>query len=180
RHGGAGSFASPPAEAPSPSRNLQVVGTASAKAVEFYERYFGAFPYSQLSITQMPGRLSQGWPGLIFLSSYLFLGPQEKEKLEVDPARRLIFELVVAHETAHQWWGDLVTWNGYRDQWIMEGLANYSALMLLEARDPAKFRQIMQNYRADLIAKNRKGTPVMDAGPVTLGVRSSSSQFPDA
>jgi peptidase M1-like protein len=128
----------------------------------------------------MPGTVSQGWPGLIFLSSYSFLSPQQKAQIQVDARRRLISEQVIAHETAHQWWGDLVTWSGYRDQWIMEGLANYSALMLLESRDPAKFHQIMQNYREELIAKNRKGMPVMDAGPVTLGVRSSSSQFPDA
>jgi hypothetical protein len=166
-------------QVPSPSQNSQMVGTASAKAVEFYERRFGAFPYGGLAITQMPGSFSQGWPGLIFLSSYCFLSPQEKERLEGDPGRRLISEQVIAHETAHQWWGDLVTWSGYRDQWIMEGLANYSAMMLLESRDPAKFHAVMQKYRDDLLAKNRKGIPLMDAGPVTLGVRLSSSQLPD-
>jgi hypothetical protein len=156
-----------------------MVGTASAKAVEFYERHLGAFPYSGLAITQMPGSFSQGWPGLIFLSSYCFLSPQEKERLEGDPGRRLISEQVIAHETAHQWWGDLVIWNGYRDQWIMEGLANYSAMMLLESQDPAKFRAVMQKYRDDLLAKNRRGMPLMDAGPVTLGLRLSSSQLPN-
>jgi hypothetical protein len=171
-------LASPP-QIPSPSQNAQMVGTASAKAVEFYEPRFGVFPYSELAITQMPGSFSQGWPGLIFLSSYLFLSPQEKARLESDPGQRLISEQVIAHETAHQWWGDLVIWNGYRDQWIMEGLANYSAMMLLESRDPAKFRTVMQKYRDDLLAKNRSGMPLMDAGPVTLGVRLSSSQLPN-
>src|SRR5260370_1464284 len=98
----------------------------------------------------------------------------------MDPARRPMSEQVIAHETAHQWWGDLVTWKGYRDQWIMEGLANYSALLLLESHDPAKFRQIMQQYRDDLIAKNRKVISLMDAGPVTLVVLLSSSHIPDA
>jgi hypothetical protein len=108
------------------------------------------------------------------------LSPQQREQLQMDPGRRLMSEQVIAHETAHQWWGDLVTWKGYRDQWIMEGLANYSALLLLESHDPAKFRQIMQQYRDDLVAKNRKGVSFMDAGPVTLGVRLSSSQLPGA
>ena len=172
-------FAQPP-QLPSPSRNEQMVGSTSARAVEFYERHFGPFPYRELAITQIPGATSQGWPGLIFLSSYSFLSPQEKEKLETDPGRRLRSDQVIAHETAHQWWGDVVTWKSYRDQWIMEGLANYSALMLLESHDPPKFRQIMQNYRDDLIGKNRNGKPLTDAGPVTLGVRLSSSRFPDA
>jgi Peptidase family M1 domain len=163
---------------PSPSSNLQTVGAASAKALEFYERLFGPFPFSQLSITQMPGNQSQGWPGLVFLSSYAFLSPQDKQMLERDPVRRAMAEQVVAHETAHQWWGDLVSWSGYRDQWISEGLSNYSALMLLETHDPAKFHVVMERFRNDLLAKNPKGVPLMDAGPVTLGLRLSSSQLP--
>src|SRR5216684_1398447 len=167
-------------ERPSPAENGQMVGTISAKALEFYERRFGPFPYSDLAITQFPGTVSQGWPGLIFLSSYAFLRPQQRERVESDPNQRLIEEQVIAHETAHQWWGDLVTWRGYRDQWIMEALANYSALMLLESRNPAQFRLIMQKYRDDLLTKNRDGMPLMDAGPVTLGLRLSSSRSPSA
>jgi hypothetical protein len=165
---------------PSPAENRQAVGAASAQAIEFYQRYFGSYPYGELAITQMPGNVSQGWPGLIFLSSYSFLTAQEKTKLEPDPVRRMLSDQVIAHETAHQWWGDLLNWSGYRDQWMMEGLANYSAMMLLESHDPAKFRLIMQSYRNDLVAKGPKGLPLMDAGPVTLGFRLSSSQFPTA
>lgn len=157
-----------------------MVGATSAKALDFYEQCFGPFPYNQLALTQFPGTESQGWPGLIFLSSYAFLNPQQLERMESDPGRRLIGEQVIAHETAHQWWGDLVTWRGYRDQWIMEALANYSALMLLQSHNPAQFRQVLQKYRDDLLVKNREGVPMMDAGPVTLGLRLSSSQSPDA
>jgi hypothetical protein len=167
-------------ELPSPAENAQVVGEVSAKALGFYERCFGPFPYDELALTQFPGTTSQGWPGLIFLSSYAFLRPRQAEQMLSDPSRRLISEQTIAHETAHQWWGDLVTWRGYRDQWIMEALANYSAMMLLESRNPAQFRQIMQTYRDDLMAKNRGGLPLMDAGPVTLGGRLSSSQWPSA
>ena len=168
------------AEVPSPAENARMVSETSARAVEFYERCFGPFPYGELNLTQFPGSGSQGWPGLIFLSSYAFLRPQQIENLQSDPGQRLISEQIIAHETAHQWWGDLVTWRGYRDQWIMEALANYSALMLLESRSPAQFRQVMQKYRDDLLVKNKDGMPLMDAGPVSLGLRLSSSQSPDA
>jgi peptidase M1-like protein len=165
---------------PSPSGNTRMVSGISAQAIEFYEQYFGPYPYRGLSITQLPGPLSQGWPGLIFLSSYSFLTPDEKAKVQGNPVRRLISNQVIAHETAHQWWGDLVNWNTYRDQWIVEGLANYSALMLLESHDPAGFHQVMQTYRDDLMAKNDQGMALMEAGPVTLGFRLSSSKFPSA
>jgi hypothetical protein len=91
----------------------------------------------------------------------------------------LVLEQTTPHEVAHQWWGDLVTWSGYRDQWVMEALANYSALMLLESRNPGAFRELMQKFRDDLLAKNRKGEPITTAGPVTLGLRLSSSRFPN-
>jgi hypothetical protein len=61
----------------------------------------------------------------------------------------------------------------------MEALANYSALMLLEFENPAKFRMAMEKYRDDLLQKNQPGKQVMDSGPITLGTRLSSSQFPD-
>jgi hypothetical protein len=73
-----------------------------------------------------------------------------------------------------------VNWDSYRDQWMMEALANYSALMLQQSQDPAKFQLIMRKYRDDLLSKGPKGMPLMDAGPVTLGFRLSSSVFPGA
>src|SRR5256886_6326584 len=163
---------------PSPSRNAQNVADASARALQFFGILFGPYPYSSLAITQMPGVVSQGWPGLIFLSSYAFLTPAEKSQQHMSPVTKTLSEQVIAHETAHQWWGDAVLWSGYRDQWIMEALANYSSLMLLQLQDPLQFRSVMEKYREDLLAKNKEGLPLMNAGPVTFGVRLSSSHFP--
>ena len=164
---------------PSPARNAQAVADRSARAIEFYARRFGPYPYSELALTQMPGNISQGWPGLIFLSSLSFLSPVERSHLHMSPLQATLDETVVAHETAHQWWGDLITWGSYRDQWIVEALANYSSLMLLESEDPSQFRAVMGKFRDDLLLKNSQGVPLMEAGPVTLGSRLSCSQFPD-
>jgi len=164
---------------PSPARNAQTVANASAHAIEAFSRRFGPYPYSELSLTQMPGNLSQGWPGLIFLSSLTFLTGEEESRLHMGQAEKVILKLVIPHETAHQWWGDLVLWNSYRDQWISEALANYSALMLFEAEDPNEFHVVMEKYRDDLLQKNKAGQPLMEDGAVTLGIRLSCSEFPD-
>ena len=163
---------------PSPARDAQAVADRAAKAIVNYSQWFGPYPYSSLALTQMPGELSQGWPGLVFLSSFAFLSPREQADLHLDPVTRELDDLVLVHETAHQWWGDLVLWKSYRDQWLAEGLANYAALMLLEQQNPVQFRQILEKYRHDLVSENKDGERLRDAGPVTLGQRLDSSHFP--
>ncbi|HEY4904145.1 MAG TPA: M1 family aminopeptidase [Candidatus Sulfotelmatobacter sp.] len=164
---------------PSPASNEAGVAAEAAEAIEYYAARFGPFPYSRLSLTQMPGRESQGWPGLVFLSSYAFLTDDERAQIRQEPVNILMQDQIPAHETAHQWWGDLITWSTYRDQWFSEGLANYCSLMMLQAKNPAGFRQIMERYRRDLVEKNKDGLPMKDDGPVTLGTRLLSSKFPD-
>lgn len=167
---------SPP---PSPARNAQTVADEGARAVEFFSKLYGPYPYSQLSLTQMPGDLSQGWPSLVFLSSFSFLAPEDKSHLHLSDLDTSLSSAVVAHEIAHQWWGDLVSWRSYRDQWLVEALANYSSLLLLESHDPARFTAIMQRFRDNLVARNKQEREIVQAGPVSLGVRLTNSEFPD-
>jgi hypothetical protein len=164
---------------PSPARTQLSVAEAAAGAIQFFSERLGPFPYSRLALTQMPGRESQGWPSLIFLSSYAFLTDAEREQMHFDLPRRVLQQQIPAHETAHQWWGDLISWRSYRDQWLSEGLANYCALMMVQQKNPVAFREIMQRYRLDLVRKNKDGASPEDAGPVTLGVRLLSSHFPE-
>jgi hypothetical protein len=167
-----------PPPPPSPARNEQSVADESARAVDFFSRRFGPYPYGKLALTQMPGKVSQGWPGLIFLSSFAFLSSQQRAELHLSSVDSTLTHGVIAHETAHQWWGDLVGWKSYRDQWIVEALSEYSSLMLLESGSAGDFRAVMDNYRDNLLVKNNDGVPLKDAGPVTLGVRLSCSHFP--
>ena len=164
--------------APSPARNAMAVAELTARAISDYMGWFGSFPYSQLALTQMPGRESQGWPGLIFLSSYAFLSKEERQELHMNPDATLRTEQIPAHEAAHQWWGDLITWRSYRDQWFSEGLANYCSLMVLQQKSPQDFRHIMEDYRRGRAEKNKDGSLPKDSGPVTLGARLLSSHYP--
>jgi len=90
-------------------------------------------------------------------------------------------DVLQAHETAHQWWGNRVTPASYRDNWLMEALANYSALLYLEKRRGTRSLEIMlENYRDNLLAKNQAGQVVEAAGPIVLGTRLETSQEPRA
>lgn len=163
---------------PSPAKTEATVGESAARAIRYYSERFGPYPYSQLALTQMPGRDSQGWPGLIFLSSYAFLNATDREQLHLQPYQIALQKQLPAHETAHQWWGDLISWDTYRDQWLSEGLANYCAMMMLQDKDQSDFHEIMEKYRRDLLSLNKDGVAPKDAGPVTLGGRLLSSRFP--
>jgi len=169
------------ATAPSPADNAQRVANEGARTIDFYARRIGPYPYSSLALTQMPGTDSQSWPGLIYLSSYVFLSAEERSAARVNQFGNLAYQrLMEQHETAHQWWGDLLLWKSYREQWIVEALSNYCALLKLESEDPSKFRDIMNHYRQELLSKNTAGVEFTEAGPVTLGVRLNSSRFPNA
>jgi hypothetical protein len=166
---------------PEPAKQVQRITSEAAATVTFLANELNPFPYSRLEITQLPALLSQSWPGLIYLSSMAFLTQAERRALGVkDPYMELLLsDLMLAHETAHQWWGDAVDWDSYRDQWIIEALANYSALAMLERAGPEKIKIVLNRYRDDLLQGTANGT-ISEAGPVTLGQRLTSSRFPRA
>ncbi len=166
---------------PDPAREAQQIAEQAAATVEFLSSELDPFPYSNLEITQLPGTVSQSWPGLIYLSSTAFLSSDERRALGIrEPYLELLLSrLMLSHETAHQWWGDAVDWVSYRDEWILEALANYSALLMLEKLHPGDMKTALNYYRAELLRETKNGI-IAEAGPVTLGRRLTSSRFPDA
>ncbi len=176
-------FLLPPPSPPRPATLIPDVGTEVAQAVEFFAEHFGPFPYRQLSVSQIPGSFGQGFPGLLYLSTLTFLPAADQARLGLgERARDLLSELVPVHETAHQWWGNLVGVNSYRDEWLLEALATYSSLLYLEGKPEgaSAVREWLGRYRSDLLAKTEDGEYAEAAGPVSLGQRLNSSQSPRA
>jgi hypothetical protein len=158
----------------------EIAASEAASAIEYLSPRIGLYPFHSLSLTQMPGDLSQGWPGLVFLSSYVFVPQRERGPAASSEFDRVLFDrLMVPHETAHQWWGDSVYWTTYRDKWLSEALSNYSAMMSFEREYPKDFRTVLEFYRTRLTEKGPDGRPNREAGPVTLGHRLNSSAFPE-
>jgi hypothetical protein len=163
-----------------PSATTAQVAHDAANSIRFYEHLLGPYPFSTLKLTQFPGPDSQGWPSLIYLSSYSYLTEKQMQALGMGPFLQAFFgTLMVRHEVAHMWWGHEVFWDSYRDQWLSEALANYSALLMTQQDEPEKFRLIMEGYRNQLVSKF-EDRELHDAGPVTLGVRLNSAKFPRA
>ena len=121
--------------APSPSAALKQLGQNIDASIRFFESWSGPFPYRSLSVSQIPGTFGQGWPGLLYLSTLSFLPDDAQRHAGLsDTSREHFTELVPFHEVAHQWWGNVVGWSSYRDQWIDEAMANYLTLLFAETR----------------------------------------------
>ncbi len=90
-------------------------------ALNYYCNFFGTYPYKDFKAALHPFSFGQG------LATLLMLPP-------VDTADRDVFKFI-AHETSHQWWGNMVAWRSYRDQWLSEGFAEYSGMLYTWERD---------------------------------------------
>ena len=171
----------PPAPAPDPTAQSQALANEVASECAFFTSRFGPPPLTQLTVSPIPGRFGQGFPGLIYLSTLAYLRPQDRPNAANRNTQLFFSELLHAHEVAHQWWGNVVTTSGYQDGWIMEGLANYSALMYLEKKKGTRaLEELLEGYKMDLLAKLPDGNTVESRGPITWGLRLESSQSPMA
>jgi len=177
-------FSVPEAPQPSPAAVLKRLGSEISDSIHFFETLNGPFPFDHLDVSQIPGSFGQGWPGLLYLSTLVFLAPETQAQAGVGQRmQQETRELMPFHEVAHQWWGNVVGSASYRDTWIQEGLASYLALMYADSRKPGEHRLTtwLENFRQQLVAEI-PGTKeiVGDAGPLTFSARLTSSKAPNA
>ncbi|MEM8995886.1 MAG: M1 family aminopeptidase, partial [Acidobacteriota bacterium] len=150
------------------------LGATVAGSLTFFEELFGDYPFDHLSVVTLPSGLSQSLPGYIQLSNLA---------MEDDWLYTLLLGLedrrtVIAHEVSHQWWGNEVGWKTYRDQWISEAMANYSALLWARRGAPPGVDLGLgptAGWDAALSVPLADGRPLESVGPLVLGERLSSS-----
>lgn len=176
-----GIMAPPP---PSPADALNSLAREVNSSITFFERYNGSFPFPRLAVSQIPGTFGQGWPGLLYLSTFSFLPPETQELAGINSSSQEMYtDIMPVHEVAHQWWGNVVGWSSYRDQWITEGLAVYLSLLYADSQKMPDRTLLawLTRYRKRLSTKPfDSDLAPADIGPVTMGTRLSSSKSPDA
>lgn len=98
--------------------------------VSYFARTVGPFPYPQLQHLQSSTRFGgMENAGAIFYADRLFREPAG------------VGDGLIAHETAHQWFGDAVTEAAWGHVWLSEGFATYfAALYAADARGDTAFR----------------------------------------
>jgi len=104
--------------------------------LHFYNDYFGvAYPLPKLDLVAAPGDIWGGamenWGAILYSQGTLLIDPAGATESD----RQLVFE-VVAHEMAHQWFGDLVTMAWWDDLWLNEGFASWMQTTAADALHP--------------------------------------------
>jgi hypothetical protein len=148
-------------------------------AVELYTNYFGPMSYKSLEVTQQTaGNYGQAWPGLVFLPIYYFLDTTQRHQLHLDNLKSQYWKVVEPHEVAHEWWGHAVGFAGYRDQWMSEGFADFSASLFIQyiRKDRKEYLQYWKDLHDQLLEKDSYGQRPIDVGSVTMGYRVSTSK----
>ncbi|HEY4492062.1 MAG TPA: M1 family metallopeptidase, partial [Acidobacteriota bacterium] len=115
---------------------------SAVQALEYYEKNFGPYPYTELDVVEAPlygGAGGVEFPGIVTISSMLYrdVTPDAQDdllkKLIADnPTFDQLIEFVVAHEVAHQWWNAVVGSNSKQFPFIDEAMANFSAILYFE------------------------------------------------
>jgi hypothetical protein len=142
--------------------------------LEFYTRAFGPYPFEKLAIVlrQWPDFGGHSPASFIVLNEVPWLG-ESGFRLKGDSPVDLSSwdEYFLAHEIAHQWWGQGVSFASYKDQWLSEGLAQYAAASYLRREyGPGAFASILKKFARWTEKKSRRG-------PIIMGSRLSFDDF---
>ncbi len=142
----------------------------AAPALKFYSETVGPYPYEKLALiigaTRFGGMENSS---AIVFSSTLF-DPRSNDTMSPRFGIPMRVEDVVAHEIAHQWFGDSVTESTWADLWLSEGFATYFAGLFIEKYESEDaFRQYMRGAATRYFAYEKQhNIPVHDTETLDL------------
>jgi hypothetical protein len=133
--------------------------------IRFYASLAGDVPYPTFTLALIEGDLPGGHSPAYFAELLQPL-PMTVQTWRNDPASFDRFpDFFLAHELAHQWFGQAVGWGNYHEQWLSEAFAQYfAALYAQHERGDGVFTGILKQMR-------RWAMNESDQGPVYLGYR---------
>ncbi|HEY1339903.1 MAG TPA: M1 family aminopeptidase [Bryobacteraceae bacterium] len=174
----------PMGESMAPSRLIDRTLAETRASIQIFNMWFGPSEFGRIAITQQPEfSFGQSWPSLVYLPLSAYLDATQRFALMGIQNRFTEFiDEVTPHEVSHQWWGHIVGWPSYHDQWLSEGFAFFSAALFLQytEKTPDKYLKYWEHARDLVLEKNNYNRRPNDAGPLWLGIRLGSMKNPRA
>jgi len=136
----------------------------AAPALAFFSQTIAPYPYEKLALivgaTQFGGMENSS--AIVFPSKVFDMRANDKTSTRFGVPARL--ESVVAHEIAHQWFGDSVTESTWADLWLSEGFATYFAGLFIEKEDGEEaFRAYMHDAAQKYFTyEKQRAAPIHD------------------
>jgi hypothetical protein len=149
-------------------------------SVSLFSEMFGPLPYGRIAMTQQPYfSFGQAWPMLVYMPLIAYLDSTVRHEFGLDGATSFI-KIVGPHEVAHQWWGHVIGWKSYRDQWMSEGFAHCSAAIFAQyVYKNDLFVKFWREQREEIMEKNHLGKRPADIGGVYMGYRLNTPKTGD-
>ena len=166
----------------SASRLADSAAVDGLNSARIFSTYFGPLPQNHVVITQQAQwSFGQSWPSLIFLPYASFLTGTQRAALGLYQMKDFINQ-VGFHEFSHQWWGHLVTAATYRDEWLEEGFAEFSAALAVQHTQGWEgYTDFWRHARKFIFAKYPGNAIAHDqAGPISQGWRLGTAYSPSA
>lgn len=118
-----------------PANSFEFALQTAVGSIEYFEDYFGVeYPLPKADHIALPDFSSgamENWGLITYREAVLLLYPEEASQ-----STRELIALVVAHETSHQWFGNLVTMQWWDDLWLNESFANMMEYLAVDAQFP--------------------------------------------
>lgn len=123
--------------------------------LEFFSEWIGTpYPYAKYSQTAVMEFVTGGMENVSATTQSDTTLHDERAHLERDS------DGLVAHELAHQWWGDMLTCNGWRHLWLNEGFATYfTALWTEHEKGLDGYRLYMDGQRRGFLSADSEESP---------------------
>ncbi len=139
----------------------------SAEMVDFFSKLVAPFPYPELRHVQ---------------TSTIFGGMENSTVIFYDEraySSKRLDESTVAHETAHQWFGDAATEGDWHHLWLSEGFATYAAALWKEHQGgTAALRATMADAREAVLRSPATERPIIDPEATDLLGLLNTNNYP--
>lgn len=146
----------------------------AADILDFYVKAFGPFPYEKLGIVLRlwPAFGGHSPASFVVLNQVTWQGDSGFSPPVGTPVDLSKWEgYFLAHEIAHQWWGQGVSFESYKDQWLSEGLSQFAAASYLRRTyGERSFAAILKKFARWTEKKSFRG-------PIAMGSRLSYYDF---